>query len=41
MQGRGSMPDEYAEWSALEERVTAWEAGEGPPLSAERRAEAA
>ena len=27
------MPDEYAEWRALEARVTAWEAGEGPPLS--------
>ena len=28
------MPDEYAEWRALEARVTAWEAGEGPALSA-------
>jgi hypothetical protein len=32
------MPDEYAEWRALEARVSAWEAGEGPPLSAEEEA---
>lgn len=29
------MPDEYTEWRALEARVTAWETGEGGPLTPE------
>ncbi len=32
------MRDEYAEWRELEARVTAAEAGEGPPLSSEDEA---
>jgi hypothetical protein len=28
----GTMRDEWSEWEALDTRVGAWEAGEGPPL---------